>query len=104
LEAEQAYIDFAYECLDATRRAAEEVRDTVVHEPGGTFQARYERDVIWDRVAARLAHLELGDSALMFGRIDRDALPTARPRAPDQPLTRAIPAHGAESTTSAAFR
>lgn len=94
LEAEQAYIDFAYECLDATRRAAEEVRDTVVHEPGGTFQARYERDVIWDRVAARLAHLELGDSALMFGRIDRDdvAANGADPEGHlDQPLTRGDP-------------
>ena len=46
LSAEQAYIDFAYECLDATRRAAEGVRDTVMHEAGGTFQARHERDVI----------------------------------------------------------
>ena len=88
LEAEQAYIDFAYECLDATRRAAEEVRDTVVHEPGGTFQARYERDVIWDRVAARLTHLELGDSSLMFGRIDRDDPDSEH----DQPLTVGDPA------------
>ena len=72
LSAEQAYIDFAYECLDATRRAAEGVRDTVMHEAGGTFQARHERDVIWDRVASRLAQLELGDTALLFGRIDTD--------------------------------
>ncbi|MCB1027672.1 MAG: hypothetical protein KDB24_07920, partial [Microthrixaceae bacterium] len=72
LTAEQAYIDFAYECLEATRRAAEGVRDTVVHEAGGTFQARHERDVLWERVDSRLAQLDLGDSALMFGRIDRE--------------------------------
>jgi len=43
------------------------------HEParGGTHQARYERDVIAETVRNRLSQLELGDAALVFGRIDR---------------------------------
>src|SRR5262245_61294217 len=37
---------------------------------GGTNQARYERDVLWDSMLARLKQLHLGDAALCFGRID----------------------------------
>jgi DNA helicase IV len=39
---------------------------------GGTEQARYERDVIWDTMLARLAQLDLGDASLCFGRIDHE--------------------------------
>ena len=70
LEAEQAYVDHAYECLEQTKRAVESMRDTVESGPGGTFQHRYERDVVHDRVEARLQHLEVGDLSLVFGRID----------------------------------
>lgn len=45
---------------------------------GGTHQARYERDVIADSVAARLDHLDVGDASLVFGRIDT-AISTAVP-------------------------
>jgi len=76
LESEQAYIDHAYECLELTRRAVESMRDSVEVGPGGTFQHRYERDVVHERVEARLQHLELGDLSLVFGRIDTD--PSAR--------------------------
>src|SRR4051812_37618690 len=38
---------------------------------GGTEQARFERDVIWDTIVGRLRDLELGDASLVFGRIDR---------------------------------
>lgn len=72
LEAEQAYVDRAYECLEATRRAVAAMRDSVEGGPGGTFQHRYERDVVHDRVEARLQHLELGDLSLVFGRIDTE--------------------------------
>ena len=43
--------------------------------PGGTYQNRLERDVMWDRADARLAQLELGDLALIFGRIDTEPKP-----------------------------
>jgi DNA helicase IV len=72
LEAEQSYIDYAYACLERTRRAASEMRDgSRVDGPGGTFQARYERDVIHENVANRLAQLDIGDQSLCFGRIDQ---------------------------------
>jgi DNA helicase IV len=37
---------------------------------GGTEQARFERDVIWDTMLQRLSQLDLGEAALCFGRID----------------------------------
>lgn len=72
LEAEQAYVDHAYECLERTRREVEAMRGSVEGGRGGTFQSRYERDVMWDRVDARLAQLDLGDVSLVFGRIDTE--------------------------------
>jgi len=71
LEAEQAYIDHAYECLERTREAARAVRSEVETGPGGTFQARYERDVMIEQADNRLAQTELGDQSLCFGRIDQ---------------------------------
>ncbi|WP_208029090.1 HelD family protein [Rhabdothermincola sediminis] len=70
LEAEQAYIDHAYECLEATRQAASRMTTMVEVGRGGTEQARFERDVIWDTMVHRLAQLDLGEAALCFGRID----------------------------------
>ena len=70
LEAEQAYIDHAYACLEASREAASRMTSMVEVGRGGTNQARYERDVIWDTMVHRLAQLDLGDAALCFGRID----------------------------------
>src|SRR4051794_22765000 len=72
LEAEQAYIDHAYACLEATRQAASRMTSMVEVGRGGTNQARYERDVIWDTMLQRLAQLQFGDAALCFGRIDVD--------------------------------
>ena len=71
LEAEQAYLDHAYECLERTRRVALQAKDLVENGPGGTFQARYEREVILENAANRLAQLDLGDQSLCFGRIDQ---------------------------------
>jgi DNA helicase IV len=73
LESEQDYIDFAYECLERSRTDAWKLRD--IHEGtlGGTFQARYERDVFDEALVNRLTRLDLGDAALVFGRIDRFA-------------------------------
>ena len=60
LEAEQAYIDHAYECLENTKKAVESMRHSVESGLGGTFQNRFERDVVWDRVDSRLAPARAG--------------------------------------------
>ena len=72
---EQAYIDHAYECLETSRTDAWKLRN--IHEGtlGGTVQARYERDVFDETLVNRLTQLDLGDAALVFGRIDRLADP-----------------------------
>ncbi len=76
LEAEQAYIDRAYACLEATRAAASRMTSMVEVGRGGTEQARFERDVIWDTMLQRLSQLQLGDASLIFGRIDAEDDPT----------------------------
>jgi DNA helicase IV len=73
LAAEQAYIDRAYACLESTRQAASRLTSMVEVGRGGTEQARFEREVIYDTVVNRLTQLQLGDAALCFGRIDRVA-------------------------------
>ncbi|HTN80334.1 MAG TPA: hypothetical protein VMK16_11710, partial [Acidimicrobiales bacterium] len=72
LAEEQAYIEHAYDCLDRAREQALRLRGLTEVGRGGTHQARYERDVIEETVRNRLAHLEIGDAALVFGRIDRE--------------------------------
>jgi DNA helicase IV len=72
LAAEQAYIDSAYDALERARTRASGLRSMVEVGSGGTEQARYERDVIWDTILNRLSQLQLGDAALCFGRIDRE--------------------------------
>jgi DNA helicase IV len=71
LAAEQAYLDRAYECLEAMRTSAKQITDNVISEAGGTHQARFERDVLEERSGNRLARLEIGIESLVFGRIDR---------------------------------
>jgi DNA helicase IV len=73
LAAEQAYIDFAYACLDRTREDAWRLRELTEVGRGGTHQARYEQEVIEEAMRGRLAQLDLHDAALVFGRIDRAA-------------------------------
>ncbi len=71
LESEQAYVDFAYVCLESTKTSAWRLRG--LHEPdmGGTMQARFERNAFDEALVKRLNDLDLGDAALVFGRIDR---------------------------------
>lgn len=70
-EKEQAYIDYAYERLDAMRATAEMLRDSVISESsGGTHQARFQRDVFVQASLERLDQLDIGQEALCFGRID----------------------------------
>jgi len=70
---EQAFIDHAYACLEQSRADAWKLRDLSEAGLGGTFQARYERDVFDEALVNRLTQLDLGDAALVFGRIDRFA-------------------------------
>jgi DNA helicase IV len=70
-EAEQQQITDAYAYLEAMRESARQITTNVISEAGGTHQARYERDVMGERSADRLARLELGAESLVFGRIDR---------------------------------
>ena len=37
---------------------------------GGTHQARYEREIIWDSISTRLSALDIGNASLVFGRLD----------------------------------
>ena len=71
LAQEQDYILFAYECLEASRTGAMKIRELTSTGPGGTFQARLERNVFDENLVHRLEQLDLGDAALVFGRIDR---------------------------------
>jgi len=73
LATEQAFIDHAYRCLEQSKADAWKLRDLHEGTLGGTFQARYERDVFDEAVFNRLTQLDLGDAALVFGRIDRVA-------------------------------
>ena len=73
MDAEQAYVDHAYACLESARDRALELTAMVEVGQGGTNQARFEREAIWDSVAARLGRLDMGDAALIFGRIDQEA-------------------------------
>lgn len=68
---EQAYIEHAYHCLDESRQVAWKLRDLSEADLGGTFQARFERNAFDEALVKRLADLDLGKAALVFGRIDR---------------------------------
>lgn len=68
---EQAYIDHAYACLERSREDAWKMRGLTESGLGGTMQNRFERNAIDDALVKRLTDLDLGDAALVFGRIDR---------------------------------
>ena len=93
---EQAYIDFAYTCLERSREDAWRLRDLTEAGRGGTHQNRYERDVFDEALYSRLTQLDLHDSVLVFGRIDRLARRPATPSA-----TRAAPRAWSRSTSVA---
>ncbi len=71
LAAEQAYIDHAYACLERSKTDAWRIRDLNEASTGGTFQARFERNAFDEQLLNRLTQLDLGDTALVFGRIDK---------------------------------
>jgi DNA helicase IV len=71
IQAEQAYVDAAYARLEAMRAAAERVREAYRDvRAGGTHQARLERDIAYGVTERRLSELQLGESPLVFGRLD----------------------------------
>ncbi len=71
IAAEQSYVDAAYARLDDMRVAAESVRGAYSEvRAGGTHQARLERDIAIEVTARRLAELNIGESPLLFGRLD----------------------------------
>jgi DNA helicase IV len=73
LAAEQTYVDGAYARLEAMRAAAEAVRAAYSDvRAGGTHQARLERDIAWDVTQRRLSDLDIGESPLIFGRLDME--------------------------------
>ena len=84
LETEQAYVDYAYECLESTRTSAWRLRDLSEPDMGGTMQARFERNAFDEALVKRLNDLDLGAAALVFGRIDRLV---ESPGSPDEPAT-----------------
>ncbi len=70
LDAEQAYLDFAYACLEDARERAHRVTGTHEAQQGGTTQHRFERESMMEGAVNRLTQLNLGDRSLVFGRID----------------------------------
>ena len=68
---EQRYIHHAYSCLARLRRDALQMRSLTEAGVGGTHQNLFDRDAIDVILIKRLTELDLGDSALVFGRIDR---------------------------------
>src|SRR5581483_3406020 len=71
---EQAYVDMLYGLLDSARKRTR-IALTETHAsggPGGTFQARVEREVTAGEQARRLAQLEAVEHGLCFGRTDTE--------------------------------
>ncbi len=75
LEYEQAYLDWAHQCLDEARRRVLRLRGLTTVGRGGTHQTRVEGEVVEGTIRNRLAQLDVGDAALVFGRIDPEDTP-----------------------------
>jgi DNA helicase IV len=71
LEEEATYISDAYQRLEEVKaRARSAMGDVLDLGRGGTPQSRAERDVVVRTSLARLEALDVGDQALVFGRVD----------------------------------
>jgi DNA helicase IV len=68
---EQAHIDRAYESLVAMREQALRIRKMTIGQQGGTAQERVERNYFDEKLVQMLNDFDIGDAALVFGRIDR---------------------------------
>jgi len=70
LQAEQAFVERAYQRVDELRDQARERLETALRQRGGTPQALTERDMIVRAALHRIEQLDLGGQPLCFGRID----------------------------------
>jgi DNA helicase IV len=82
---EQAYLDMLYDLLDEARDRTERAlrRTHAGGTPGGTFQARVEREVTSVEQGRRLAQLNGVEHGLCFGRTDGDPAPRPDAAGPD---------------------
>jgi DNA helicase IV len=71
-QAEQAFLDAAYDRLEQMRAVVAERIQEVLQQRGGTFQSFTERDILVRTGLQRLEQLDIGRESLVFGRIDRD--------------------------------
>lgn len=71
-QAEQAFLDAAYDRLREMREAVAERIQEVLKQRGGTFQAVTERDIVVRTGLQRLEQLDIGRESLVFGRIDEE--------------------------------
>ncbi|MFC4590615.1 HelD family protein [Sphaerisporangium corydalis] len=72
LRAEQAHVSMLYDRLDTVRERAERAlgEEYARGTPGGTHQARFERDVSSHEYARRVTQLSGVERGLCFGRVD----------------------------------
>jgi DNA helicase IV len=71
LSAEQTYVSVLYDRLDQMRATADDRRTATLRQtPGGTQQARGERDAALAMYSDQLAQLNAVESGLCFGRLD----------------------------------
>jgi DNA helicase IV len=75
-QAEQAFLDAAYDRLDEMRAAVAERIQEVLKQRGGTFQSFTERDIVVRTGLQRLEQLDIGRESLIFGRIDTEVVGT----------------------------
>jgi len=72
IEAEQSYIDAAYQRLEELRGdATKRTSGVLAQEWGGVLQAKVQREAFVKADSRRWASLNVGDQPLVFGRIDR---------------------------------
>ena len=68
---EQAHVDRAYAALVDVRTRALAYRNLTAGQRGGTHQERFERNYFDEKLVQMLNGLDIGEAALVFGRIDR---------------------------------
>ncbi|WP_037573264.1 HelD family protein [Phaeacidiphilus oryzae] len=70
MRSEQEFLDLLHDRLDDLRAEAEgSLRSALPGEPGGTMQARLERDILVAERSGLLTALESGENGLVFGRL-----------------------------------
>jgi len=77
IDQEQAYVDMLYGLLDQARERTEDALSSALGSgsAGGTFQARFEREVTAVEQGRRLNQLNAVERGLVFGRTDAEPGP-----------------------------